>query len=178
MKVISDRRSITPGVTLTVRCGAQTPVRAAQAQAPTRTYVSKSISADSLAQLLNAALSVRQLAYAPYSSFRVGAAALSADGLLFSGVNVENASYGLTCCAERAALFSAVASGQRSIIALAIASEGGVAPCGACRQVIAELANAADIYLVDALRPEAVQTFSIDELLPHQFSRAALDRGS
>src|SRR2546421_10379414 len=92
---------------------------------------------DTLAQ---AAIAVRQRAYAQYSDFLVGAAILAADGKTYTGCNVENGSYGLTICAERAAVFSAVAAGQQRFEMLAIATTGGGSPCGACRQVLAEFA--------------------------------------
>src|SRR6478752_2478878 len=88
--------------------------------------------------VVQAAIDVRQRAYAKYSNFLVGAAILAADGRIYTGCNVENASYGLTICAERAAVFNAVATGQRQFQQLAIATTGGVSPCGACRQVLAE----------------------------------------
>lgn len=93
--------------------------------------------------LIQAALSARQAAYAPYSQFKVGAALLTKDGKVFQGCNVENASYGLCNCAERTALFSAVASGYRpgDFVSMAVvgATDAPIAPCGACRQVMLEL---------------------------------------
>ena len=91
-------------------------------------------------KLLAAALAARENAYAPYSKFKVGAAVETADGHIFTGCNVENASYGLTCCAERNAVFAAIGSGARSFKALCVVAdtEEPVAPCGACRQVLAE----------------------------------------
>jgi cytidine deaminase len=92
------------------------------------------------AELLALALAARARAYAPYSQFAVGAALACDDGTVFVGVNVENASYGLTMCAERSAVFAAVASGRTAYRAIAIAGPPGVTtpPCGACRQVLAE----------------------------------------
>src|SRR5688500_2323070 len=91
-------------------------------------------------QLIQAALAARMHAYATYSVFAVGAAILAANGRTFTGCNVENASYGLSICAERSAVFAAVAAGQRQFELLAVASPGGATPCGACRQVLAEFA--------------------------------------
>src|SRR3954470_15696361 len=107
-------------------------------------------------QLVQAAIGVRQRAYARYSQFLVGAAVLAADGKIYSGCNVENSSYGLTICAERAAVFSAVAAGQRQFQMLAIATAGGGTPCGACRQVLAEFAPDLAILLIDVDRSNEV----------------------
>ena len=91
--------------------------------------------------LVEAALAARSLAYAPYSKFLVGAAVLTESGAIYAGCNVENASYGLTICAERVALCSAVAAGHRTLAAMAVATSGGGTPCGACRQFAAEFAR-------------------------------------
>jgi len=120
-------------------------------------------------KLLDAALAARQHAYAPYSKFLVGAAVLAEDGTITSGANVENASYGLTICAERVAIGAAVAAGARRISAVAIATTGAASPCGACRQVLAEFGGAMDVFLVDADDPSQVRTLSLTELLPEQF---------
>ena len=119
--------------------------------------------------LLEAALGVRVRAYAPFSKFQVGAALWTPDGQIFTGVNVENSSYGLTCCAERVAIFAAVAAGQSAYEAIAVASPGGCAPCGACRQVMSEFGPQAMVFLMDVDHPEKVQETTVAELLPLAF---------
>lgn len=121
--------------------------------------------------LIDSALKVRQNAHAPYSHFAVGAALLAADGAVYTGVNVENASYGLTICAERAAVVAAVAAGQTQFAALAIASAGGQPPCGACRQVLAEFCNDLPIILVDVSQDGRRLETSLTTLLPDRFPR-------
>lgn len=111
-------------------------------------------------------------AYAPYSKFRVGAALLADDGRVFTGCNVENASYGLCLCAERNALSTAIAAGARKFIAVAVACVdakedlgiNGRMPCGACRQWLLELAPEADLIVAGTGR-----SFKVRELLPHGF---------
>lgn len=100
--------------------------------------------------LIAAACEVRQRAYVPYSHYAVGAALLAADGRIITGVNVENASYGLTICAERTAVFKMVSEGIQSFQAIAICTENGGSPCGACRQVMTEFAGDVPVYLCDA----------------------------
>lgn len=110
-------------------------------------------------------------AYAPYSNFHVGAAILTGDGKVFTGCNVENASYGLTICAERNAIFAAVAAtgGKPVIRAVAVATDPEVAcsPCGACRQVIAEFGKDSKVYYKG---PDGIKELSLAELLPDCFS--------
>jgi cytidine deaminase len=120
-------------------------------------------------QLVQEALAARQRAHAPYSKFLVGAAVRTPAGKVYSGCNVENASYGLTNCAERTAVFAAVAAGDKEFARLAIASAGGVSPCGACRQVLAEFAPNLSILLVDADRPDEVAEVNLADLLPGRF---------
>jgi cytidine deaminase len=120
-------------------------------------------------ELIEAALHARLRAFAPYSKFPVGAALRTPAGQLFLGCNVENASYGLTICAERTAIFSAVAAGEQQFARLAIASAGGVSPCGACRQVVAEFAPHLPVLLVDALQPDRVAEVNLADLLPGRF---------
>ncbi len=120
--------------------------------------------------LLARAREVALRAYAPYSHFRVGAAVQAPDGTIFGGCNVENASYGLTVCAERNAIFTAIAAGAtRPFTALAVscadAAEGACSPCGACRQVIAEHLRSDAQDLVDGLG-----RFTPRDLLPHGFN--------
>ncbi len=117
--------------------------------------------------LLEAACEIREQAYAPYSRYAVGAAILSEDGRVFSGVNVENAVLGLGICAERSAIFTAAAAGVRKILAVAVCTENIGTPCGACRQVLSEFADDIPIWLSDH-RGNMRQT-SLDILLPDQF---------
>ncbi len=117
--------------------------------------------------LVAAATAVRARAYAPYSRFSVGAALRARDGMIYAGCNVENASYGLTICAERNAVAQAVAMGAREFDAVAVATENGVTPCGACRQVLAEFNPQMAVILVDAAGNQRV--YSLADLLPGAF---------
>ncbi len=119
-------------------------------------------------QLIAAALDVRRRAYAPYSGYRVGAALLAEDGSVFAGGNVENASYGATICAERAAAVSAVSAGQRRFSAVAIATANGGSPCGMCRQVLFEFGPEMTVIMVDAAGAITFEG-SLAELLPLGF---------
>ena len=120
-------------------------------------------------QLCSAARAVQQRAYAPASNFRVGAAVLADDGQIFVGCNVENASYGLTICAERAAVCAAVAGGVRNIRAVAVVTDllEPARPCGACRQVLAEFGPQMVVYLLG--QNDVVQTTQLAQLLPDPF---------
>ena len=120
--------------------------------------------------IITEAINARENAQAPYSKFRVGAALLTDTGKIIHGANVESASYGLSCCAERIAIFKALTEGHTVFSALAIASPGGAGPCGACRQIIAEYAPKADILLVDADNPNSIHKTTISTLLPLQFT--------
>jgi cytidine deaminase len=123
------------------------------------------------ARLIRAAMTARRRAVAPYSKFRVGAALLTKNGKIISGANVESASYGLTCCAERIALFNALTSGEKRFVAIAVvaAIDQGPAPCGACRQLLAEYAPDAVVWIADARRPRQVREFTVTGLLPAHF---------
>lgn len=122
-----------------------------------------------LEEAIRLALAARERAYAPYSHFAVGATVITATGELFAGCNVENASYGLTICAERSAAVQAVAAGQLQFRSVVVASVGGVAPCGACRQFLFEFGDHLQVVAIDVTRPDAHRSWKIDELLPAGF---------
>ncbi len=132
---------------------------------------SPSISAQALSKLIYAAAKAREGAVAPYSKFKVGAALLTKSGEVITGANVESASYGLTCCAERVALFNALTSGKRDFTAVAVVARaaGGPMPCGACRQLLAEYASGAKVFVADSRRLKVVKQFTVGELLPGAF---------
>ena len=123
------------------------------------------------ALLVSAAIKAREMALAPYSAFQVGAALLTAAGRIITGANVESASYGLTCCAERVALFNALTQGERHFAAIAVvaATAGGPMPCGACRQLLAEYAPHATVWIADSRKPGRIRQFSVARLLPKPF---------
>ena len=108
---------------------------------------------------------------APYSKFCVGAALLTAEGEVVTGANVESASYGLTCCAERVALFTALTSGKRNLVAIAVVAriKGGPMPCGACRQLLAEYAADAQVWVADSRALDQTRSFTVRKLLPGAF---------
>jgi cytidine deaminase len=127
------------------------------------------------ADLIAAATAARERAFAPYSRFKVGAAVRGASGRIHTGCNVESASFGLTCCAERVAVFKAVSEGERGIVAIAVVTDVSppAAPCGACRQVLYEFG--ADMAVVRAnLASERVDA-SMRDLLPDGFDGKSLD---
>lgn len=117
--------------------------------------------------LMAAACAAREQAYAPYSQYKVGAAILVEDGRVFTGVNVENASYGLSICAERTAVFKAVSEGAREILAVAICTANAGSPCGACRQVLAEFGGDIPVWYGD---PQGtVNESTLRQLIPDCF---------
>ncbi len=122
-------------------------------------------------ELIDAAIQAREKAYVPYSKFKVGAAVLTKSGIIVSGCNVENASYGLSNCAERTAIFKAVSEGEQdfSVIAVAADTERPVAPCGACRQVIAEFGI--NKIIMCNLKGEQL-VMNLEELLPYSFVKS------
>jgi cytidine deaminase len=121
-------------------------------------------------ELIKAAMAAREKAYAPYSRFRVGAALLTGRGEIYPGCNVENASYGLTCCAERVAVFNALCSGEKIFKAIAVVSDSAdfCTPCGACRQVLAEFGGDINVIMCNN-RGEYTERV-ITELLPGFFT--------
>jgi cytidine deaminase len=121
--------------------------------------------------LLKAACKAASHAVAPFSGFHVGAALLTQRGQVISGANVESASYGLTCCAERVALFKALTEGLSGFVALAVVApvSGGPMPCGACRQLMAEYAPDAQVFVADSRSPVRARRFTVRTLLPGAF---------
>jgi len=124
-------------------------------------------------ELILAARSNRQNAYVPYSKFKVGAAVLTSGGKIYTGCNVENASYGLCNCAERTAIFKAVSEGERDLVAIAVVADTAepVAPCGACRQVMAEF-SIKKIIMCNLHGQQYIAT--LEELLPYSFGKKHL----
>ena len=122
-----------------------------------------------LQKLIQAAIEMRKQSYSPYSNFAVGAAVLSNDGYIYGGCNIENASYGLTNCAERTAIFNAVSDGKRNISAIAVVADTDrpCSPCGACRQVIGEFKI--PCIIMANLKGE-YKKVTLEELLPFSFS--------
>ncbi len=123
--------------------------------------------------LIQAAREIRQRAYAPYSNFAVGAAMLAEDGTIYTGVNIENASYGLTVCAERNAIGKMVTDGQTKLVAAAVATNNGVTPCGACRQVMLEFAGDVPIWIINEDKDTIRQT-TLHTLIPDFFDNEQL----
>ena len=118
-------------------------------------------------QLVAAAQTAREQAYAPYSDYAVGAAVLTEDGEIIAGCNVENASYGATICAERVALTAAIAQGKRKLKAITVVTVDGASPCGMCRQVMFELGPEMDVYIGDCVG--TFRSTTVRELLPDAF---------
>ena len=125
--------------------------------------------------LVEAALKVRSFSYSPYSKFRVGAAFLTSEDEIITGVNIENVTYGAVCCAERTAIYNAVSKGVKTFKAAAIASDSDdyTFPCGICRQVILEFCDE-DFIIACANKYGKYKVFKLKELLPHSFSKEQL----
>jgi cytidine deaminase len=128
-----------------------------------------------LTRLVEAARAARERAHAPFSGFRVGAALETADGTVVTGCNIENASYGLTLCAERVAVFKAVSEGHRDFRRVVVVGDtrNPTPPCGACRQILWEFGGNLEVVLADLHEIRA--TFSMKALLPHAFDQSFLD---
>ena len=122
-------------------------------------------------KLAQAAAQARERSVSPYSQFKVGAALLTRSGKIIGGANVESASYGLTCCAERIALFKALTEGEKEFVAVAVVArwDGGPMPCGACRQLLAEYAPEAKVWVADSRALAKIREFTVRELLPSAF---------
>jgi len=125
-------------------------------------------------KLIEKALETRHQAYAPYSNYHVGAALLTTHGKIYQGVNVENAAYPTSMCAERVALFNAVTDGERQFVAVAVASTNGGTPCGACRQVLSEFGLDIIVIVVDE-DGNIIQEAPVKHFLPGAFTPSDLD---
>ena len=138
--------------------------------------------ADRIPELIEKAIDMRNYSYAPYSKFRVGAGLLAANGNLYGGCNIENAAYGPSNCAERTAFFKAVSEGVQDFTAIAIAGgpEEGIrdfcAPCGVCRQVMAEFCEADSFLVILAKSVEEYEVYTLRELFPKSFSPKNLEK--
>ncbi len=126
------------------------------------------LTSDEKQMLIQAALTARQWAYAPYSQYPVGAALLTASGRVYDGVNVENAAYPTGICAERVAVFKAVSEGERQFSAIAVVTSNGGTPCGSCRQVLAEFGLELQVLIANE-QGELLQEYSLAHLLPGAF---------
>jgi cytidine deaminase len=126
-------------------------------------------------ELIRKAVDIRQKAYAPYSNYFVGAALLTSSGKIYTGVNVENAAYSATICAERTAIVKAVSEGEKKFQAVAVATENGGSPCGLCRQVLAEF-GLDTIVLISNADGKLLKETTVDDLLPLSFTPRDLAR--
>ncbi len=128
-------------------------------------------------QLIAAARAARERAYAPYSGYRVGAAVRDSSDAIHSGANVENASFGLTICAERSAVFRMASAGGREIVEVAVATSDGVAPCGACLQVLLEFTSVPELVTIHCVSETGAKVqLTLAELMPHGFRSASVRR--
>ena len=122
-------------------------------------------------ELISAACQARERAYAPFSDYQVGAAVRTSQGTIYSGCNIENDSSSLTICAERVAIANAISAGEREFEALAVATDDGATPCGACRQVLAEFSADLAILVVTTSDNPVVRQLKLAKLLPEAFHR-------
>ena len=123
-------------------------------------------------KLIKTAIDMRNKSHSPYSNYRVGAAVETESGKIIGGCNVESSSYGLTCCAERVALYRAISEGHDNFKSMAISTENGGMPCGACRQVVWDLCNDIKIYICNGR--ELLRTINSSDLLPDAFDESFL----
>jgi len=119
--------------------------------------------------LIQTAVEARKWAYAPYSNYPVGAALLTASGRIYNGINVENAAYPTTICAERVAVFKAVSEGERDFQAIVVVTENGGSPCGSCRQVLAEFGLEITVIIADTAG-NLIEELTLSDLLPKAFT--------
>jgi cytidine deaminase len=134
-----------------------------------------SLSIEERQNLIEVAIHARRWAYVPYSHYAVGAALLTASGKIYEGVNIENAAYPVTICAERVAVFKAVSEGERQFTAIAVVTSNGGTPCGSCRQVLAEFGLDTVVWIADEEGRLVMET-SVGELLPGAFQPKDLPR--
>lgn len=125
--------------------------------------------AETKQKLIDLAIQARQWAYAPYSHYAVGAALITGSGKIYDGVNIENSSYPVSCCAERVAIFKAVSEGERQFEMIVVATENGGSPCGMCRQTMAEFGLDTQVILVDATG-NIIEETTVATLLPSAFT--------
>jgi cytidine deaminase len=125
--------------------------------------------AETKQNLIDLAIQARQWAYAPYSHYAVGAALITSSGKIYDGVNIENSSYPVSCCAERVAIFKAVSEGERQFEAIVVATENGGSPCGMCRQTMAEFGLDTHVILVD-VAGTIIEETTVAGLLPSAFT--------
>ena len=120
-------------------------------------------------ELIKLAVAAQQFAHAPYSNYQVGAALLAESGKIFTGCNVENASYGLSICAERTAIVKAISEGETALEAIVVATANGGTPCGACRQFLAEFCGSETMVIVYNTETNSDVEFTLGQLLPNAF---------
>ena len=137
--------------------------------------MTQTLSDESRRKLIAAAGEARRFAYQPYSGFAVGAALLAQDGTIYTGCNVENASYGATICAEQTAIVKAVSEGHKRFSAIAVVTENGISPCGKCRQVLAEFGPEITVIMATPAG-DVLDECTVRDLLPRAFGREHLGR--
>lgn len=128
--------------------------------------------------LIKEAYEAKKMSYAPYSNFHVGAALLGKNGIIYRGCNIENAAYSPTNCAERTAVFKAVSEGETQFVAIAIVGDGSnyLAPCGVCRQVLAEFVEPKEFTVIMVGKGDDYQEIKLSELFPASFTKSALEQ--